>query len=131
MAFSMAIPAAAFAGGDAPIEPAPEYERYIQQISIREGEILWEQGVPFFDCNTMEEWATGFIPGATFFNVGDWKKLLPADKNATMVFYCVNRLCTASEVAVNEVMKLGYKNALQMPEGIWGWRLSGRKTERP
>ena len=30
-----------------------------------------------------------------------------------------------------EVMKLGYTNVMQMPDGIYGWKLSGRKFERP
>ncbi len=48
-----------------------------------------------------------------------------------MVFYCANRLCTASNVAAREVMKLGYTDVRQMPDGIYGWRISGRPIERP
>ena len=44
-----------------------------------------------FDVNTLELWAEGYIPGAVFFNVGNWKKLLPKDKNTLIVFYCANR----------------------------------------
>lgn len=69
--------------------------------------------------------------GAKFFNVRNWKKLLPENKDQTMVFYCVNKLCTASEMAAREVMKLGYTDVRQMPDGIEGWKLSGRKVERP
>ncbi len=58
-----------------------------------------ESGVPFFDVNTLEIWTQGYIPGAKFFNVRNWKDLLPKDKGKTIVFYCVNRLCTASEMA--------------------------------
>lgn len=47
------------------------------------------------------------------------------------MFYCVNKLCTASEMAAREVMKLGYTDVRQMPDGIEGWKLSGRKVERP
>lgn len=48
-----------------------------------------------------------------------------------MVFYCANPLCTSSEIAAREVMKLGYTDVRQMPEGIYGWRLSNRPIERP
>ena len=65
------------------------------------------------------------------FDVRNWKKLLPENKDQTMVFYCVNKLCTASEMAAREVMKLGYTDVRQMPDGIEGWKLSGRKVERP
>lgn len=126
-----AFPLAAAAGADGPIEPAPVYDEVLNQISMREAEMLHEQGVPFYDVNTLEIWADGYIPGAVFFNVTDWKKLLPADKNTTMVFYCANPLCTSSEIAAREVMKLGYKDVRQMPEGIYGWRISNRPIERP
>lgn len=127
----MGMPTALWAGGDGPIEPAPVYDEVLNQISLREAEWLHDQGVPFYDVNTMEIWADGFIPGAIFFNVNDWKKLLPEDKSQTIVFYCVNPLCTSSEIAAREVMKLGYTDVRQMPEGIYGWRLSNRPIERP
>ncbi|WP_276617818.1 rhodanese-like domain-containing protein, partial [Turicimonas muris] len=113
-----------------PVE-APVYDELLNQISMREAEMLWESGVPFFDVNTLEIWTQGYIPGAKFFNVRNWKDLLPKDKGKTIVFYCVNRLCTASEMAAREVMKLGYTDVRQMPDGIEGWKLSGRKIERP
>ena len=94
-------------GGGEPVE-APVYDELLNQISMREAEMLWESGVPFFDVNTLEIWTQGYIPGAKFFNVRNWKDLLPKDKGKTIVFYCVNRLCTASEMAAREVMKLGY-----------------------
>ncbi len=120
-----------FAGdGGEPVE-APVYDELLNQISMREAEMLWESGVPFFDVNTLEIWTQGYIPGAKFFNVRNWKDLLPKDKGKTIVFYCVNRLCTASEMAAREVMKLGYTDVRQMPDGIEGWKLSGRKIERP
>lgn len=122
----------AFAGADGPIEPAPESARVVHQISMYEAdELLATPGVTFYDVNTLELWADGYIPGAIFFGVGDWKKLLPADKNAMLVFYCANRLCQSSETAAYEVMKLGYTNVRQMPDGIYGWKMSGRKFERP
>ena len=117
-------------GGGEPVE-APVYDELLNQISMREAEMLWESGVPFFDVNTLEIWTQGYIPGAKFFNVRNWKDLLPKDKCKTIVFYCVNRLCTASEMAAREVMKLGYTDVRQMPDGIEGWKLSGRKIERP
>ena len=57
--------------------------------------------------------------------------LLPKDKNAPLVFYCANRLCSSSEIAAYEVMKLGYTNVIQIPDGIYGWKLSGHKSDRP
>ena len=105
MGLIMAISAsAAMAGADGPIEPAPVYDEVLNQISLREAEMLFEEGVQFYDANELEIWAQGYIPGAIFFNVKDWKKLLPEDKSTTLVFYCVNPLCTSSEMAAREVM---------------------------
>ncbi|KPZ69229.1 MULTISPECIES: rhodanese-like domain-containing protein [Shewanella] len=117
-------------GGD--FGPAHQYEHTLQTISLAQGEALLEQPeVLFFDVNTLELWGEGYIPGATYFNVSNWKELLPENKQTYMVFYCANRLCNASEIAAHEVMKLGYSNVMQMHDGIYGWRLSGRAVEMP
>lgn len=125
------LPTAAMAGADGPIEPAPVYDEVLNQICVREAEILHDQGVLFYDANTLEQWATGYIPNAIFFGVADWKALLPKDKSTPMVFYCVNPLCTSSEMAARQVMKLGYTNVYQMPDGIIGWRMTGHRVELP
>lgn len=119
------------AGGGEEWVEAPVYEIELNQISMREAEMLWQAKVPFYDVNTFDIWSRGFIPGAIFFNVKDWKKLLPADKDKTIVFYCANRLCNSSEMAAREVQKLGYTDVRQMPDGIQGWMLSGRPVEKP
>ena len=99
----LAIPTLGFAGGDAPLEAAEEYVYKVRQVSIPEAEQLFmEPGVRIFDVNTLELWAEGYIPGAVFFNVGNWKKLLPKDKNTLIVFYCANRLCSSSQIAAYE-----------------------------
>lgn len=127
-----ALPVLGWAGGDAPLEPAEEYVYKVRQVSIMEAEQLFmEPGVHIYDVNTLELWAEGYIPGAVFFNVGNWQKLLPKDKNALIVFYCANRLCSSSQIAAYETMKLGYTNVWQMPDGIYGWKLSGRHVELP
>lgn len=128
----LALPVIGFAGGDAPLTAAEDYVYKVRQVSIPEAEQLFtEPGVHIYDVNTLELWAEGYIPGAEFFNVGNWQKLLPKDKNALIVFYCANRLCSSSEIAAYETMKLGYTNVWQMPDGIYGWKLSGRQFERP
>ncbi len=117
-------------GGD--MGPAHRYEHQLQTITLAQGEeLLGLPDVTFYDVNTLEIWSEGYIPGAIYFNVDNWKTLLPKDKEAVMVFYCANRLCNASEIAAHQVMKLGYTNVLQMHDGIYGWRLSGRAIEKP
>ncbi|WP_025823603.1 rhodanese-like domain-containing protein [Shewanella marina] len=121
--------AAAGAGGELTL--APQHEQQLRQISMLEADqFVGKDDVQFYDVNTLELWAEGAIPGAVFFNVKNWKELLPKNKDAKMVFYCANRLCTVSNMAAREVMKLGYTNVMQMPDGIYGWRMSGRPTEK-
>ncbi|MGL5391387.1 MAG: rhodanese-like domain-containing protein [Shewanella sp.] len=122
----------AFAGGGAEMSEAPYNEIELNPISMREAETLvGKEGVYFFDVNTLEIWAEGFIPGAVFFNVHNWRDLLPKNKDAVMVFYCANPMCTMSNLAARETMKLGYTGVRHMADGIYGWRLSGRQTEKP
>ena len=104
ISFLCLYPQINFAGGGGEPVEAPVYDELLNQISMREAEMLWQAGIPFYDVNTLEVWTQGYIPGAKFFNVRNWKKLLPENKDQTMVFYCVNKLCTASEMAAREVM---------------------------
>ena len=57
MGLIMAISAsAAMAGADGPIEPAPVYDEVLNQISLREAEMLFEEGVQFYDATS---WRSG------------------------------------------------------------------------
>jgi len=120
------------AGGGGDMTLAPVYDIQLNPISMREAEsLIGKEGVYFFDVNTMELWAEGYIPGAIYFNVKNWKKLLPKNKDAEMIFYCANPLCTSSAMAARETVKIGYTGVRHMSQGIYGWRLSGRPTEKP
>lgn len=122
----------AMAGGADEIAPAQDYRFELNFITMQEAETyVGNKDVQFYDVNVLELWAEGFIPGAIHFFVEDWERLLPKDKNKTLIFYCANRLCNASELAAYAVMKKGYTNVYQMPDGIFGWRMSGRPVELP
>ncbi|QIZ75472.1 rhodanese-like domain-containing protein [Ferrimonas lipolytica] len=126
------LPVSALAGSGDDMAPAQAYRLTLDFITMQEAEsLVGQEGVYFYDVNTLELWAEGFIPGAVHFFVEDWKSLLPEDKDAHLIFYCANRLCNASEIAAYSVMKLGYTHVRQMPDGIFGWRMSGRPTEQP
>lgn len=126
------LSAGSYAGGGQEMGPAKYYDEALNTITMMEAQTLvGKEGIYFFDVNTLELWAEGFIPGAVYFNVKNWKDLLPKNKDAQMIFYCANRLCNASEIAARYVMKLGYTGVRQMPDGIYGWRLANRVTEKP
>ncbi|CZE47027.1 rhodanese-like domain-containing protein [Campylobacter geochelonis] len=95
-------------------------------ISISQAKKLMEEGALVFDANVDEvRNEYGYIQNSIHINVENWQKLLPADKNTVMVFYCLNRICyTSSEMAL-AVMKMGYKNVYVMLEGIEQWIIYG------
>lgn len=101
-------------------------------INMHDAEaLLGQDNVWFLDVNTPEIWQQGHIPGAVWINQAQWQKLLPENRDATLIFYCANRLCLASHDAASMVMTLGYQHVFHMPDGIFGWMSSGRSIEKP
>lgn len=50
---------------------------------------------------------------------------LPADKEKTLVFYCLGIKCVASWRAAKQAVQLGYKNVYAFREGLPGWEKAG------
>lgn len=50
------------------------------------------------------------------------EKLLGADKNRLIVFYCGFTTCTRSHNGAMWAVKMGYKNVYRHPGGIKGWK---------
>jgi rhodanese-related sulfurtransferase len=70
----------------------------------------------------------GVIPTARLLSSSskyDVAKELPADKNAPLVFYCANEMCTASRAAAEKALASGYTDVSVMTAGIFGWRKAG------
>ena len=53
---------------------------------------------------------------------------LPKDKNTTLVFYCYNSYCQASDAAAERAIDAGYKDARVMRAGIVGWNTAKTKS---
>lgn len=73
----------------------------------------------------------GIIPGAALLTSSsgfDAAKVLPTDKNAKVVFYCANTMCTASHDAAKVAAKAGYKEVYVMSDGIQGWKKAGKSS---
>lgn len=85
-----------------------------------------------FDANTAEtRKSSGIIPGAKLLETSssyDVAKTLPADKNASLVFYCANTQCMASHGAAKRATAAGYKNVAVFTDGIEGWKKAGMPT---
>jgi rhodanese-related sulfurtransferase len=50
-------------------------------------------------------------------------------KDSLVVTYCSNKQCPASHKLAMQLSRLGYKNLLEYPVGIAGWKEAGNKVE--
>jgi rhodanese-related sulfurtransferase len=72
-------------------EPEPEP---FKRLSIKQVEtLLGKPNVHIYDGNSEETYAKNHVPGAVNLHSSDIKEgVLPADRGATLVFYCQNTL---------------------------------------
>ena len=83
-----------------------------------------------FDANSPETYAAGHVPSATWVAYdGVSTAILPADTTAPVVFYCANSGCSASHVAAETAISLGYTRVAVMGAGIEGWQAAGQPVE--
>ncbi len=75
-----------------------------------------------FPIPTMEKWDNTETGNKT---EADYAKLLGPDKNVTIVVYCGFVKCTRSHNGAMWAKKLGYKNVLRYPGGIFAWKGAG------
>jgi rhodanese-related sulfurtransferase len=82
------------------------------------------------DVNAESRWLEARVPGARHLDpVAFTDKDLPADRAATVVFYCSNPLCRKAPNAARRAKHLGYSNVLVMSAGIAGWIGAALPTE--
>jgi rhodanese-related sulfurtransferase len=82
------------------------------------------------DARTKEEYQEAHITGALSIpekNFDESVSLLPADKNALLVFYCNGVKCGKSKKAAKKADVLGYRNILIYSEGFPVWEEKGFK----
>ena len=86
-------------------------------------EIQAKKDVQILDVRTEAEYSRGNIVGSINIPVDkvslEVEKILP-DKNKTTYVYCLSG--SRSTVAVEEMMKIGYKNVYSMTSGLLSWR---------
>jgi len=75
-----------------------------------------------FPIPDMAEWDTKETDGKT---QEDYAALLGPDKDKTIVVYCGFVKCTRSHNGAVWARKLGYKNVLRYPGGIFAWKGAG------
>jgi rhodanese-related sulfurtransferase len=75
-----------------------------------------------------EHFAQGHLPGAIHIHFEQIAERAPAllpDKEAAIVTYCSNLACRNSEIAANQLVKLGYTNVRKYAEGKQDWEDAG------
>jgi len=72
-----------------------------------------------FPIPEMNAWDTQETEGKT---IDDFKALLGPDMSKTIVIYCGFVKCTRSHNGAMWATKLGYKNVLRFPGGIFAWK---------
>ena len=77
--------------------------------------------VQIFDVNPIGIFEKGHIPSAKHIEFSKVVESLPKDKNLKLIFYCKNKMCTASHQAAQMAVNNGFKKVARMPEGIDGW----------
>ena len=112
--------------GIAYAEDAPK-QTAAKEISVQQVQLLIDskvKNVAILDANNEDARKdAGVVKGAillTSYNKYGLNEL-PKDKNTTLVFYCYNSYCQASNLAAQRAIGAGYKDARVMKAGIAGW----------
>jgi len=74
-----------------------------------------------FDVNSRQSWLKARVPGALNLTPDYPPSDLPADKAATLVFYCSNMMCRKAPNAARRAKGLGHGDVRVMSAGISGW----------
>ncbi len=113
-------------------DPVPgAVQSSVKEISPQQLAALLSNNTLFiFDCNEEDMYAEAHVPGAkliVFDQITADK--LPADMNATLVFYCYSPECPAGGTAARTALELGHVDVYCMSAGITGWQDAELKTE--
>lgn len=125
MLAAVLVPAAALAceGDDMKAQSS------IKKVTV--AQLSKDKASKVFDANGPDfRVKNGAIPGAVLLTSSSSYDLkeLPTQKDAALVFYCANTMCSASEAAAKRASAAGYTNVAVLPEGLMGWKAAGQKT---
>ncbi|MGB0085370.1 MAG: rhodanese-like domain-containing protein [Rhodomicrobiaceae bacterium] len=100
------------------------------ELSVKEAAELIAQGIAVvIDVNPRRRWASGHLPGALNLDPAEFTRDdIPADGNATLIFYCSDPACAVSRYAAQRAARMGFAHIFTMPAGIRGWLAEGHKA---
>lgn len=133
MAVAVAWAGCGGASGGGSSTAAEESAPRFSQISVEQvasGIAQADGRLAVFDANSRETFDQRHVPGATWvaYDAID-RAQLPADTSTQLVFYCFNEQCSASHVAAESAIALGFQSVSVMGAGIEGWVAAGQPVE--
>ena len=104
----------------------------VPTLSLSEAqELMKKSNVYVYDINSAKDRkSNGYIPKSISINEQNWESKLPKDKNATLIFYGLNRFNFQASQIAGVAIEKGYKNSYVMLDGIETWITSGREVEK-
>lgn len=112
---------------------APTEVQHFAQMTVEEvaaGLAASDRRLAVFDANSRETYDTRHVPGATWVDYDALtREQLPEDASTPLVFYCFNEHCSASHVAAESAVAMGFSNVSVMGAGIAGWAAAGQPVE--
>jgi rhodanese-related sulfurtransferase len=110
-------------------ESAPRFSQ-ISVEQVASGIAQADGRLAVFDANSRETYDQRHVPGATWVDYDALgREQLPADPSTQLVFYCFNEQCSASHVAAENAIALGFTSVSVMGAGIEGWVAAGQPVE--
>jgi rhodanese-related sulfurtransferase len=102
-----------------------------------DAENAWEamqkkKKIIFVDVRTPHEYSRGYIKGSINIPVGDIEDKIEktiSDKSETVIVYCLSG--SRSVLAVEMMIKMGYKKVFSMTSGLLSWRSKGFSLTQP
>jgi rhodanese-related sulfurtransferase len=103
----------------------------LKTVSTEELErLIQSKGAIPIDVNARQSWLSARVPGALHLDpAGYGEGDLPSDKDAMLVFYCANFLCSKAPKAARRAERMGYRNVRVLSAGISGWLDAKLATE--
>ncbi len=112
----------------APAEEAPS----LRELDPAAAKALFEAGsaLPVDANSPATRQAEGVVPNAVLLSSGAYDLAELPEDAGTLVFYCANTYCSASDEAAEKARAAGREVAV-MRAGISGWKEAGFETDSP
>jgi rhodanese-related sulfurtransferase len=85
-----------------------------------------------FEVLSHQHWAAGHIPGAKAMpldQIADVARSQAPDLDADVVVYCASETCKNSDIAAQQLVKLGYRSVFVYRGGKADWKAAGLELE--